>query len=323
VKRWSTGRVVRLAVAITLTAAVFWKANPGAVARTAAHAGLRWIALAIALTILDRVLMAYRWLVLLCPLDAADRPPFRPVMRVFFTSTFVGTFLPGGGADLVRAYGLSRLNVPAGRALASVLMDRLLGVLAIVLIGVAGLLLARGRGLTLNLTIELAFLATASGCVAGGLVVFSETVATFAQRVSERLPFAVVRRVAGEVTQATRAYARFHRELAIVLTGSIGVQVLRVLQAYCLGRALSIAAPLAVYFAFVPLILLIILLPVSINGIGTAQVAFVWFFSRAATPQAEAFALSVLYLALGVVGNLPGGFLYASKHIPRDIPRPV
>jgi hypothetical protein len=244
-------------------------------------------------------------------------------MRVFFTSTFVGTFLPGGGADLVRAYGLSRLNVPAGRALASVLMDRLLGVLAIVLVGIAGLLLAGGRGVGSNWTIELAFFAAASGCAAGGLVVFSAGVAGLVQRISERLPLAAVRRVAGDVTQATRAYAAYHRELAIVLTGSVSVQILRILQAYCLGRALSIDAPLAVYFAFVPLILLIILLPVSINGIGTAQVAFVWFFSRAATPQAQAFALSVLFLALGVVGNLPGGFLYASKNISRNVPRPV
>ena len=39
--------------------------------------------------------------------------------------------------------------------------------------------------------------------------------------------------------------------------------------------------------------------------------AFVWFFGRIGVPQAEAFALSVLFVALGVVGNLPGGLLYA------------
>ena len=313
-KRWTPGRALRIVIAIALTGlALFWKTSPGAVARTMAHANLAWIALAVLLAILDRVLMAYRWLVLLCPLDAEARPPFGAVMRIFFTSTFVGTFLPTGGGDIVRAYGLSRLNVPAGTAFASVLMDRLLGVLSIVIVGIIGLLLAPTIDLASNRTIELALLVTAALCTVGALVVFSENVAGLVQRLTERLPFARVRRVAGEVTQATRAYARFHGELANVLAGSVGVQVLRILQTYCLGRALSIDAPLAVYFALVPLILLIILLPVSINGIGTTQVAFVWFFARAATPQAEAFALSVLFLALGVVGNLPGGFLYASS----------
>jgi hypothetical protein len=55
-----------------------------------------------------------------------------------------------------------------------------------------------------------------------------------------RLPFAALRRLASELTQATRAYARYHGELVNVLTSSIGVQVLRVLQAYGLGRALGI-----------------------------------------------------------------------------------
>ena len=61
-----------------------------------------------------------------------------------------------------------------------------------------------------------------------------------------------------------------------------------------------------------PLILLVMLLPVTFNGIGTSQAAFVWFFGRAGVAAPVAFALSVLFVALGVVGNLPGGFLYAS-----------
>ena len=81
-----------------------------------------------------------------------------------------------------------------------------------------------------------------------------------------------------------------------------------------LGAGLGIALPLATYFAFVPLILLVMLLPVTFNGIGTSQAAFVWFFGRAGVPAAPAFALSVLFVALGVVGNLPGGLLYTMGH---------
>jgi hypothetical protein len=65
-----------------------------------------------------------------------------------------------------------------------------------------------------------------------------------------------------------------------------------------------------VYFAFVPLILLVMLLPITINGLGTSQAAFVWFFARAGVAAPPAFALSVLFVGLGVVGNLPGAVLY-------------
>ena len=45
--------------------------------------------------------------------------------------------------------------------------------------------------------------------------------------------------------------------------------------------------PLTAYFAFIPLILLVMLLPVTFNGIGTSQAAFVWFFARAGVPAAS------------------------------------
>jgi len=37
----------------------------------------------------------------------------------------------------------------------------------------------------------------------------------------------------------------------------------------------------------------------------------VWFFARAGVAASAAFTLSVLFVALGIVGNLPGGILYA------------
>ena len=72
---------------------------------------------------------------------------------------------------------------------------------------------------------------------------------------------------------------------------------------------------------FVPLILLVMLVPVTINGIGTCQAAFIWSFATVGVGAADAFALSVLFLALGVVGNLPGGVLYATGglHAPRPM----
>ena len=87
--------------------------------------------------------------------------------------------------------------------------------------------------------------------------------------------------------------------------------MLRVLQAWCLGMALGITAGLAIYFLAIPVILLIMLLPITINGLGTSQAAFLWLFGAAGTARPAAFALSVLFVALGIVGNLPGGLLYA------------
>jgi uncharacterized membrane protein YbhN (UPF0104 family) len=126
-----------------------------------------------------------------------------------------------------------------------------------------------------------------------------------------RFPHPRVRQLGAELVGAVRQYARHRGALAGVLLASIAVQALRVLQAWCLGRALGIPTPLAVYFVFIPVILLVMLLPVTVNGLGTGQLAFEALFGRAGVGAHEAFALSILFIALGLVGNLPGGFLYA------------
>jgi glycosyltransferase 2 family protein len=312
------GRIIRPLVAILLTAYVLWRASPSAVVRAASDADAGWIALAIGLVVFDRMLMGYRWVVLLCPIDPAARPPLSSVLRVFFVSSFAGTFLPASvGGDIVRAYGLSQLNVAPGQALASVLMDRLLGVVSILIVGAAGLFMVRTGSVESTRAITVALLGGTVLSIAVAAVIFTERAADLVQRLTARLPIRRVTSLASELTRATRAYGAHHRELANVLAGSIGVQVLRIVQAYCLGRALGIEAPLAIYFGLIPLILLVMLLPVTINGIGTSQVAFVWFFGRAGVPEAEAFALSVLFVALGVIGNLPGGLLYAFGFRPR------
>lgn len=291
---------------------MLWRARPSAVLAALVHADWKWIALAIALVVVDRALMAYRWIVLLGPIDPATRPPLGDVIRIFFVSTFAGTFLPTSiGADVVRAFSLSQLRVAPGQAVASVLMDRLLGVVSILVMGVVGLMLAQTQDLASIRAIEVPLFVTALVSAAAGAVVFSEAAAALAESIALRMPIAAVRRIATDLTRATRAYGRHHAALGNVLLGSLAVQALRIVQAYCLGRGLAIALPLLAYFAFIPLILLVMLLPVSINGIGPSQVAFVWFFGRAGVPDAQSFALSLLFVALGIVGNLPGGLLYA------------
>ena len=143
------------------------------------------------------------------------------------------------------------------------------------------------------------------------LLIFSRWTARLAARYIEIVPSAKIKDLATASSSRSRSTPHIREQLIVVLLASVGVQVLRIVQAYYLGLGLGIAAPLAVYLAFIPLILLVMLLPVTFNGIGTSQAAFVWLFAQAGVDAAPAFALSVLFVALGIVGNLPGGFLYA------------
>jgi uncharacterized protein (TIRG00374 family) len=229
-------------------------------------------------------------------------------VRIFFVSSFVGTFLPSVGGDVVRAWSLARLRVDAAQSAASVLMDRLLGILSLLLLGLLSLGLA---GRTFASSSVLVSLAVAGlFCAAAGAVIFSERAARPILVLIRRVPGRRGQEIGARLVDAVRRYARHHADLAEALVFSVLVQVLRVVQAFCLGSAIHVAATPVDYFVFIPLILLIMLVPITVNGLGTSQVAFVWFFGQVGVTAADAFALSVLFVALGVVGNLPGGLLY-------------
>jgi uncharacterized protein (TIRG00374 family) len=300
-------RLARILVAAALTAYMFWLSRPREVVAAAAGAEWRWLAIAVLLVLLDRVLMAYRWVLLLC--TSRPRPPLGGVLRIFFISTFVGTFLPSVGGDALRAYSVTKLNVDGGDAVASVFMDRMLGVASILAMALVGLTMA--RDLAGNWATVAALAAAGAACALTLLLVFDPAAAGAASRLLARFPPAF-RHAAGRVLAAVRRYAAHRRQLGNVLACSIVVQTLRILQAYCVGRALGLDVALAAYFAVVPLILLVMLLPVTVSGLGTGQAAFLFFFAPFGVPPAPAFALSVLFIGLAIVGNLPGGVLYAA-----------
>ena len=301
-------RTVRLAIAVGLTAYLLWRNDPAAIARAAAGANARWLLAACALVVFDRAFMAWRWLALLRPVMSTP-PPVVAVLRVFFISSFVGSFLPASvGSDAVRAYSLRDHAVPGSAAVASVVMDRALGVVAILLVGLVSVVALSAPA---PLGVYVVLLAGGAASLALAAVIFIDPVGDMVGRLMAWLPGAAVRTIGAKLLAAVRTYRHHHTALAGVLAASLAVQALRVLQAWGLGRAIGIEAGLAVYFVAIPVVLLIMLLPITINGLGTGQAAFLWTFGAAGVGKPEALALSILFIALGILGNLPGGVLYA------------
>jgi uncharacterized protein (TIRG00374 family) len=302
-------RSIRILIAAILTALAFYWSHPSAILSAAGGADVRWLAAAMGLVLIDRTLMALRWIDLLVALTPGSRPPLSGVLRAFFVSSFVSNFVPSVASDLYRAYELSRYDVHLAESTASVLMDRALGVLSVALVAAGALVfaerLATERGLLIGLGVVFAV------CAVAAAVIFSERAAETLRRAVAVTRFRLLQRVTDALTDAVRRYAAHHLEVARVLALSVVVQVIRVLQAWCLGHALGIQVPLATYFVFIPIIVLIMQLPITINGLGTTQVAFLQLFVPQGALEAQVFALSVLFLALGIAGSLPGGLFYA------------
>jgi len=261
--------------------------------------------LVLLLLVIDRAVMIWRWILLLRSSETGISN--QSAAWIYLVSSFVGSFLPAGvGADVLRAYTLGQRTSDNSEAFASVAVDRVLGMLSIVLLGTAGVALWARRANPELWESALVLGILAAGFAAG--LFWADRVL----RVVLPDPWhesSHARRVL-RLADAVARYRGRSGTLASVMTLSIAVQVLRVLQAYVLGRGIGIEVGFVYYLVFMPVGLLMLLLPISISGFGLPQGVIVWMLRPQGVSDPQSFALSTLIVLLGLLGNLPGAWLY-------------
>jgi uncharacterized protein (TIRG00374 family) len=298
---------LRVAISIGLVLFMISRLDTSNMLRFLRRADLGLVVLTLLAVLADRALMAVRWMKLVEALGVhAARSN---LFKIFFLSTFFGSFLPSGvGGEAVRAISFSRLTSKGIESVASVAVDRLIGLLSMLLVGLLSLVVfyrvyPHPALLYVVLVSSVALVAFLGSALARP--VHAKLIEKFG---SSKGRF-------GEwIRKGAEAMARYREKpgvLGVVLAISIGVQLLRVLQAYLLSESMDLGTPAVYFLCFVPPILVVTMLPISVGGWGTANAAYVALFSQVGMDPDGAFVLSVLILGLGVIGNLPGGLIYA------------
>jgi hypothetical protein len=107
-------------------------------------------------------------------------------------------------------------------------------------------------------------------------------------------------------------YRKVKNILAYAFFIAVVIQFLMVLVAYFTAAFLNLQVPFRYFLLFIPLIQLITFLPVTINGIGMREWAFMLLFATASglISRMDAFALSIGFYFAILLTSLPGGVVY-------------
>jgi uncharacterized membrane protein YbhN (UPF0104 family) len=301
--------LIRLAITAAILIYLATQIDMAAAAQATAAISRPHLLLVLVLVGIDRAVMILRWVLLLRA--AGNAIPTAAAARLFLVSSFVGSFLPAGvGGDAARAYGLARENTTGSDALASVAVDRLLGILSLVMMGVLGLLSWTPNGADAwRIGVAIGLLGLA--CVA---VFWAD--AWLRRLIPAHRHGGFLTRRLLRLTEAVGRYRDHRGALVHVFAWSIVVQVLRITQAYILGLGLGMTVPFSYFLLFMPLALLLLLLPISISGFGLPQGAIVWMLDPMDVPHSVSLALSTLIVLTGLAGNLPGLFLWLRARNP-------
>lgn len=266
---------------------------------------LAYLMLGLVATLGGLVLSAWRWQRVLSVLEVPAR--LGSLVSHYLAGQFVGNFLPSTiGGDVLRVSRLSA-SAPGAASFASVILERLTGWIVLPLLTLAGLAL-RPSLLRLGLASRLA-LVLASGTL---VLLAALLVVAGSRRLAGR--FAANEgwtRFIGAVHLGVHSLRRRPGAAAGVLGVATVYQLSTVVAVYLATRALGLDLPMAAVLTFAPVVAIAQVLPLSLNGLGVREGAFVLFLGPLGVAAGQAIAIGLLVYAMTLAVSLLGAPAFA------------
>ena len=264
------------------------------------------------------MIAAYRWYALLRQVD--DAVAFGGILRLVFTSSFVGYFMPGTlGIEALRIYGFARTSANAALAITSVAVDRVLGTFALILLALVGLAL-----LPEALPAAGAADALPSGVAHVGwlglLMLALLVVAGLEPRLRRLMlhllsPFRRVQDGLREVFGILDTYRARPLSLLWNALVSVGFHLLRCAAVAIGAAAFGVDLPLIVYIALTPIITMLARIPISVAGLGVQEAGFVYLYGVFGMPAEVALLLSLVLRVCTILSAAPGAWFYIARGV--------
>ena len=301
---------LKLSVSIILLVVLFSRIDVAQLWQTAKLASIPWLLTAIAIFATSTLLATWRWNLLLKTQHIPIR--LRSLLGTFLVSTYFNNFLPSNiGGDVVRIGDTARHTNSKTLATTVVLMDRILGLIALVFVAALG---ATAIGRLHHAAAPIWPVWLWAGFFAGAA---ATTPAVFAPVGFGKLlrPLTVFHPewVGTRITTLTSALGRFGEAPAVLVSAFVGailVQAALVLFYSSVAYALHLDVPFWDLAVVVPMSFVVQLLPVSVGGFGVREAFFSYYFHRIGQPIEDAVLLSLVGQALLILFSLSGLAVY-------------
>jgi uncharacterized protein (TIRG00374 family) len=302
--------LIKVAVSLGLIAYLFTRMDLSQLGDTLRKANYLYLLPAALLYLAAMTNAAFKWYILLRA--QGIRVPFRAVLSYTYVGFFFNNFLPANvGGDVMRGYGLARYTERTAEAAISVIVDRIVGLVAFMVSAVVSAAVAT---LVMQRTelqgIEAAAVAGLVLVGGGFLVVLSRRVRLLLASLFRWKPLVKLYPLYERVSEAIGAYRYRYGALATAFCLSLLTLVLTNFTDYLIAQSLGGGMPLIYIFIFNPIIAFVLLAPISIGGLGVTQAIYPFFYGLVDVPAGLAFAVSLLKQLVIYVTGLPGGVLW-------------
>ena len=291
----------RAGFGVIVIAFLLWHYDVRPVLRILGRENAGYFVAVIAIYVAGQVMSAWRWQLLAAVVGARAR--FQDFFGYYFVGLFTNLFIPGMlGGDALRSLYLGRKTHRMGEAIASVVADRGTGVIGLFwLAAVMALIVPSGFSPALIRSV------IAIGVIGLILVVASPLIAMAVPY----MPRMLRRGLGVALPYMHRPQTMFSGlSLSVVLQISLGVGQ------WILAKGLGLSTPLSVFLLCVPVANVAAGFPVTLNGLGVRETAYLVLFGMAGMAREDAIALGLLWFAATMLGGLTGAIAFTVTEFP-------
>ena len=315
---------LKLAVSIALLAFLLSRIDTARLWANARQASVPWLAIALAIYFCTVLCSVWRWWLLLEAQHVAVAP--RYLFNSYLVALFFNNLLPSNiGGDVVRIADTARITRSKTLATTVVLLDRVMGVMALVLVAACGAtLVATGAAgghtafglwpswFWANLPSWFWAVFVVGAAATTPALLAPAGVARLLQPLTVIHPEWVGTRIS-KITSALQRFGEHPGALVSCFGGAVFVQVATVGVYVAAARALHVRVGISDLAVIVPVSAVVQMLPVSFGGLGVREGAFSIYFAGVGLATESALLLSLTATALIMLFSLSGIVAYLGR----------
>lgn len=235
------------------------------------------------------------------------------LIHLYLVGMAFSHFLPTNmGGDAIKAFYVGRESGNMAGATSAVLMSRVASFFGMLLIALPGLAILHSRfsasTIVWFLVLSLLLLIAISGAIAVAAVLPAVSTRFLKHAWLNTKAFNTIASVGHAIRKASKRPA----PLGVAVIFGMLFWIASFASYYGYAMALNIQVPFSFYIIAIPFVSMVAALPISINGFGVREGAFVYVFSTIHVPTTTSLLLALLMDAQMLFFGLIGGCIYLS-----------
>lgn len=289
-------------IGILLFVFVIYRVGLEKILSTILNVNLYYIFISLPILLPILYLKAYKWKIIVK--EFGIQLSQKDAMQYWLIGLFVATLTPGRIGDFYRALYIRTDKFSSGKALATIAIDRVFDLVALMLLSIIGVVVILTQFGDSKLS-EYALVLVLVGSIALATILHRASMEKLARPLFNMLvPEKYKAKLKGsfnEFYDSIKFLKNKKRTLAIAFVVSLVAWLIGYLQAYFFFLSLGYVVPYFYLIIFLPIEVLFNLIPITVSGFGTREIALVALFGLLNVPPEVAVSFGLIGFVFGTI----------------------